>query len=76
MTAEAAMLGVPTISCYPGEPTIIERYLVREKLIERICRPKLASRRVRQILRILTLKGNVRETTREDSWRQWRTLQT
>ncbi len=56
MTAEAALLGVPTLSCYPGEPTIVEKYLVREKLIDRICKPKLAIRRVRQILKNLDLE--------------------
>jgi predicted glycosyltransferase len=50
MTAEAALLGVPAISCYPGEPTIVEKYLVRERLIQRICEPKRAAKRVRQIL--------------------------
>ncbi len=53
MTAEAALLGVPAISCYPGSPTIVEKYLVRERLIQRICEPKRAVRRVRQILRDL-----------------------
>jgi len=33
MTAEAALLGVPTFSCYPGEPFIILRYLVRKRLV-------------------------------------------
>ena len=50
MTAEAALLGVPAISCYPGTPTIVEKYLVRERLIQRICEPKHAVKRVRQIL--------------------------
>ncbi|MCJ7633190.1 DUF354 domain-containing protein [Candidatus Bathyarchaeota archaeon] len=60
MTAEAALLGVPTLSCYPGEPTIVEKYLVREKLIDRICKPKLAIRRVRQILKNLGLERDRR----------------
>ena len=32
MTQEAALLGVPTFSCYPGKPFIIENYLVRKRL--------------------------------------------
>ena len=35
MSAEAALLGVPTFSCYPAEPFIIERYLTRKGLIVR-----------------------------------------
>jgi hypothetical protein len=36
MSAEAAMLGVPVISYYPGEETFVERFLVRYGLVERI----------------------------------------
>jgi len=35
MTAEAALLGVPTFSCYPGKPFLIEDYLVKKGLIIR-----------------------------------------
>ncbi len=35
MTTEAALLGVPTISCYPGKPFLVEKYLVRKRLIVR-----------------------------------------
>lgn len=35
MTTEAALVGVPTISCYPGESTIIERYLIGKGLVRR-----------------------------------------
>ncbi len=40
MSTEAALLGVPTISCYPGEPTLVERYLVRKGLVTRETDPK------------------------------------
>jgi hypothetical protein len=50
MTAEAALLGVPALSCYPGEPTIVEKYLIRERLVERITEPKRAVRRIGRIL--------------------------
>ena len=35
MTAEAALLGVPTFSCYPGKPFLIEKFLVRKRLVAR-----------------------------------------
>jgi predicted glycosyltransferase len=50
MTAEASLLGICTLSCYPAEPTIVEKYLISQKLVERICNPKRAVRRIRQIL--------------------------
>ena len=42
MTAEAALLGVPTISCYPVEPTFVDQFLLKEKLISRILDPNRA----------------------------------
>jgi hypothetical protein len=36
MSAEAALLGVPVISYYPGEQTFVEKFLVNYGLIERI----------------------------------------
>jgi len=36
MSAEAAMLGVPVISYYPGDQTFVERFLVRYGLVERV----------------------------------------
>lgn len=33
MTTEAALMGVPTISAYPGRNTYVERYLIREGLV-------------------------------------------
>jgi predicted glycosyltransferase len=50
MSAEAALLGIPTISCYPRDPTLVEKYLVKEKLILRITNPEKAVRRVIKIL--------------------------
>lgn len=35
MTAEAALLGVPSISCYPSEPTYVDKYLLRHQLLMR-----------------------------------------
>ena len=36
MTAEAALLGLPVISYYPGEPTWVEKFLMNYGLVERI----------------------------------------
>ena len=35
MTTEAALLGVPTISCYPDKPFLVEKYLIKQGLIAR-----------------------------------------
>jgi len=35
MTAEAALLGVPTFSCYPDKPFLVERYLIKQGLVAR-----------------------------------------
>jgi len=35
MTAEAALLGVPTFSCYPDKPFLVEKYLIKKGLITR-----------------------------------------
>ena len=35
MTAEAALLGVPTFSCYPDSPFLIEKYLMKRRLVVR-----------------------------------------
>jgi len=33
MTAESALLGVPTFSCYPTKPFLVLKYLVKNKLV-------------------------------------------
>jgi len=35
MTAEAALLGIPTFSCYPDKPYLIEKYLINKGLVVR-----------------------------------------
>jgi len=42
MTAEAALLGVPTISIYPGEPTFVEKYLTKVGLVYKSLDPRRA----------------------------------
>lgn len=46
MTIEAALLGVPTFSCYPGKPFLIERYLMEEGLIVRETNPEEVTRKI------------------------------
>jgi predicted glycosyltransferase len=48
MTAESALLGIPTIS-YNAIPNIIESYLVRKKLVVRETNPKHIVRSIRKI---------------------------
>jgi predicted glycosyltransferase len=50
MTCEAALLGVPSISCYPSSPTYVDRYLMRCGLLERILEPAAIVRRIRLFL--------------------------
>ena len=45
MTAEAALLGVPVISYYPGDPTFVERFLINYGLVERILDPGRVAQR-------------------------------
>ena len=40
MTCEAALLGVPTISCYPSTPTYVERFLIKNELVQRSLDPQ------------------------------------
>lgn len=73
MTAEAALLGIPTLSCYPGDPFLIEEYLVRRGLIIREASCRKASERVLKILNNIdsvkkaqTLKARQLTNTFED----------
>ncbi len=49
MTAEAALLGVPVISCYPGEPTFVEKFLINYGLVERMLDPGRIAQRAMAI---------------------------
>ena len=46
MTIEAALLGVPTFSCYPDKPFLIERYLVNKGLIIRENSPEEIAKKI------------------------------
>ena len=59
MTAEAALLGVPTISCFPSSPTYVDKFLMDKGLIERFTNPVKAMSRIDEILR--DLDGITRE---------------
>ena len=50
MTAEAALLGVPSISCYPGETTRVESFMMRKGLVRKIHDPVKIAREVKKIL--------------------------
>lgn len=53
MTAEASLLGVPTFSCYPAEPFIILKYLMKKKLVKLERNPeKLAKKALATLDRI------------------------
>ncbi len=49
MTAESALMGIPTIS-YNAVPNIIEKYLVKKKLVKRETNPEKISRHIKKIL--------------------------
>ena len=49
MTAESALLGIPTIS-YNAVPNIIEAYLVKKKLVIRKTNPKQIANSIEKIL--------------------------
>jgi predicted glycosyltransferase len=51
MTAEAALLGVPVISYYPGEQTYVDRFLTRYGLVERVLDPSRIAQRTIAISR-------------------------
>lgn len=59
MTAEAALLGVPTLSCYPNDPTLVDEYLIGMKLVTRVTRPEEAACLITQLV-------NERVRVRED----------
>lgn len=50
MTSEAVLLGVPTFSCYPEEPYLIERYLLSKRLAIRETNPRKLAKRILETL--------------------------
>ena len=57
MTAEAALMGVPAVSYYPGDPTFVERFLIKFGLVERI----LDAGRIAQRTKAISRSSDFRE---------------
>ncbi|MFH1328586.1 MAG: DUF354 domain-containing protein [Candidatus Bathyarchaeota archaeon] len=53
MTAEAALLGIPTFFCHPRELTLVEKFLIHKKLVKRVTDSEVLIKRMLQILRNL-----------------------
>jgi len=51
MNQEAALMGIPVISCYPGNQLEVERFLIKEKLLYRILDSGRASDKAEEILK-------------------------
>lgn len=62
MTAEAALLGVPTIS-YNAIPNFIESYLVKKKLVKRETNPKQIVNSIKKILSSSNIEHQKRAKT-------------
>jgi len=66
MTIEAVLLGVPTFSCYPDKPFLIERYLINKGLIVRETSPEEAAKKIMKTFDNLELiKAKQREKARK-----------
>lgn len=63
MTAESALLGVPTIS-YNAIPNRIEDYLVSKKIVTRCMTPNKVSERITHIFQLTSYRGGGSEHTR------------
>lgn len=65
MTSEAALLGVPTFSCYPEESYLIEKYLLSKGLAIRETNPRKLVKRILETLDNLeTARKNQSEKAR------------
>jgi len=63
MTAESALLGVPTIS-YNAIPNRIEYYLVSKKIVTRCMTPNEVTERITRIFQLTSYRGGGSEHTR------------
>jgi len=61
MTAEAAMLGIPSISCFPDKPTIIEEFLISSGLVVRETDPIRIAKRAMRILDDETYRRRIQD---------------
>ena len=55
MTTESALLGVPTFSCYPAEPYLIERYLINKGMVVRETNPEKTAEKVLKVFNNLEM---------------------
>jgi len=63
MTAESALLGVPTIS-YNAIPNRIEGYLVNKKIVARCMTPNKIAERITHVFQLTSYRGGGSERTR------------
>jgi len=63
MTAESALLGVPTIS-YNAIPNRIEDYLVSKKIVTRCMTPNKVAERITHVFQLTSYRGGGHERTR------------
>ena len=61
MTAEAAMLGVPSISCFPDKPTIIEGFLISSGFVVRETDPARIAKRAMNMLEDETYRRRIQD---------------
>ena len=61
MTTEAAMLGVPSISCFPNKPTIIEEFLISSSFVVRETDPVRIAKRAMNMLEDETYRRRIRD---------------
>jgi len=50
MNQEASLLGIPVISCFPGDHLITDQYLAQEQLLYRLKNPEKAAKKALEIL--------------------------
>ncbi len=65
MTSEAALLGVPTISAYPGTKTIVENYLVKKGLVTRASSSERLIAKAKKLLEDEVLRADLRSRGKE-----------
>ena len=70
MTTEAALLGVPTFSCYPSEPFLVLKYLIRKMLVKLERDPRALA------MEILETLNNIEDEKRRQSERSKRLVET
>jgi predicted glycosyltransferase len=64
MTAESALLGIPTIS-YNATPNRIEDYLVNKKIVTRCITPNKVAERITHVFQLTSYRGEGYELTRK-----------